>query len=84
MIGAVGAGMNHVAPLLRIVLESDVDRVLLAGRYTLLDRSGAALLDVCSMRGVAVIAGGVFNSGVLADPRPGATFDYAPASEEGS
>jgi D-threo-aldose 1-dehydrogenase len=82
VIGAVGAGMNHVAPLLRIVLESDVDRVLLAGRYTLLDRSGAPLLDVCSMRGVAVIAGGVFNSGVLADPRPGATFDYAPASEE--
>jgi D-threo-aldose 1-dehydrogenase len=73
--------MNHVEPLLRIVRESDVDRVLLAGRYTLLDRTGAGLLDVCFERGVAVIAGGVFNSGVLADPRPGATFDYAPASE---
>jgi D-threo-aldose 1-dehydrogenase len=82
VIGAVGAGMNHAGPLLRIVLESDVDRVLLAGRYTLLDRSGSALLDVCAARDVPVIAGGVFNSGVLADPRPGATFDYEPASEE--
>jgi D-threo-aldose 1-dehydrogenase len=82
VIGAVGAGMNHAGPLLRIVLESDVDRILLAGRYTLLDRSGEALLDTCLERGVSVIAGGVFNSGVLADPRPGATFDYAPASAE--
>jgi D-threo-aldose 1-dehydrogenase len=82
VIGAVGAGMNHAGPLLRIVLESDVDRILLAGRYTLLDRSGEALLDTCLERGVPVIAGGVFNSGVLADPRPGATFDYAPASAE--
>ena len=40
VIGAVGAGMNHAAPLRRIVRETDVDRVLLAGRYTLLDRSG--------------------------------------------
>jgi D-threo-aldose 1-dehydrogenase len=80
VIGAVGAGMNHTAPLARIVRESDVDCVLLAGRYTLLDHAGAlSLLDACAERGVSVIAGGVFNSGVLADPRPGATFDYAPA-----
>ena len=78
----MGAGMNHAAPLRRIVRETDVDRILLAGRYTLLDRSGLSLLDLCFERGVSVIAGGVFNSGVLADPRPGATFDYAPASTE--
>jgi D-threo-aldose 1-dehydrogenase len=81
VIGAVGAGMNAAAPLARIVRESDVDCVLVAGRFTLLDRSAAdELLPACADRGVAVIAAGVFNSGVLADPRPGATYDYAPAA----
>lgn len=79
-IGAVGAGMNDAAPLARIVAESDVDCVLVAGRWTLLDQSAAdALLPACERRGVAVLAAGVFNSGILADPRPGATYDYAPA-----
>jgi D-threo-aldose 1-dehydrogenase len=77
-IGAIGAGMNHVAPLRRIVREADVDCILPAGRYTLLDRSGAELLDECARRGIAVIAAGVFNSGLLAG---GDTFDYAPAGE---
>jgi D-threo-aldose 1-dehydrogenase len=79
-IGAVGAGMNDAAPLTRIVRESDVDCVLVAGRYTLLDQSAATeLLPLCAERGVAVIAGGVFNSGILAD---GSTYDYAPASSD--
>jgi D-threo-aldose 1-dehydrogenase len=79
-IGAVGAGMNDAAHLARIVREADVDCVLVAGRHTLLDqRADAELLPLCRARGVAVIAAGVFNSGVLIDPRPGATFDYAPA-----
>jgi D-threo-aldose 1-dehydrogenase len=80
-IRAVGAGMNHAAPLARIVRESDVDCVLLAGRWTLLDQSAAReLLPLCRERGVSVIAGGVFNSGVLVDPGPGATYDYLPAT----
>ena len=53
--------------------------VLVAGRYTLLDRSAAdALLPAALERGVSVIAGGVFNSGLLAAPAPGATYDYRP------
>jgi D-threo-aldose 1-dehydrogenase len=77
VIGAVGAGMNVTAPLLRIVEEADVDCILLAGRSTLLDHAGAVpLLDECARRDVAVIAAGVFNSGLLAG---GTTFDYAPA-----
>ncbi|HYH89330.1 MAG TPA: aldo/keto reductase [Solirubrobacteraceae bacterium] len=81
VIGAVGAGMNAVAPLLRIVREADVDCILLAGRHTLLDQTAAEeLLPLCLERGVSVIAAGVLNSGVLADPRDGATFDYEPAS----
>lgn len=83
VIGAVGAGMNQAAMLARFVREADIDCVLLAGRYTLLDQSGLdELLPLCEERGVAVIAAGVFNSGVLADPTPGATYDYAPASDE--
>ena len=60
----------------------DLDCVLLAGRYSLLERGGRrALLDGCAERGVGVILGGVFNSGVLADPhRSDVTYEYAPAA----
>jgi D-threo-aldose 1-dehydrogenase len=79
-IGAVGAGSNRPEPLVRIVREADVDWVLVAGRMTLLDQSAAAeLLPLCLERGVAVIAAGVFNSGLLAG---GSTFDYRPAPPE--
>jgi D-threo-aldose 1-dehydrogenase len=83
VIGAVGAGMNQAEPLVRFAREADFDCFLLAGRYTLLDQTALReLLPLCFERGIAVIAGGVFNSGLLADPRPGATYDYAPAPPE--
>jgi D-threo-aldose 1-dehydrogenase len=85
MVGAIGAGMYHAAKLTTLVRETDVDVVMLAGRYTLLEHSALDdLLPACAQRGVSVLAAGVFNSGVLADPRPaaGAHFDYAPASPE--
>ena len=79
-IKAVGAGMNQSEMLVRFAREADFDCFLLAGRYTLLDRSGAVeLLPLCAERGIAIIAGGVFNSGILANPRQGATFDYKAA-----
>jgi D-threo-aldose 1-dehydrogenase len=82
VVGAIGAGMNQAPMLARFVREAGLDCVLLAGRYTLLDQSGLdELLPLCEREGVAVIAAGVFNSGLLADPRPGATYDYAPAAE---
>jgi D-threo-aldose 1-dehydrogenase len=80
-IGAIGAGMNQTAMLTRFVTDTDVDVVLVAGRYTLLDRSaGQDLLPAARQRGVAVLAGGVFNSGLLADPEHSATYDYQPAA----
>jgi D-threo-aldose 1-dehydrogenase len=79
VVAAVGCGMNQVPMLARFVADIDVDCVLLAGRYSLLDRSGAELLAMCVERGVGVIVGGVFNSGVLADPDGDASYDYAPA-----
>ncbi|MGW4461992.1 aldo/keto reductase [Micromonospora sp. NPDC004704] len=82
-IGAVSVGMNQADMLADFVRTGHLDTVLLAGRYTLLDQSGLAeLLPLCADRGVSVIAGGVYNSGLLADPKPGATYDYLPAPAE--
>jgi D-threo-aldose 1-dehydrogenase len=82
-IGGVSVGMNQTKLLAEFVRTGMVDCVLAAGRYTLLDQSAAAdLLPLCSALGVSVIAAGVFNSGLLADPRPGATYDYGPASSD--
>ncbi|WP_127502831.1 aldo/keto reductase [Actinoplanes solisilvae] len=83
VVRAIGVGMNQTAGPARFVRETDLDVVLVAGRYTLLDRSaGDELLPLCLERGVEVLAGGVFNTGVLANPEPGATYDYAPAPAE--
>jgi D-threo-aldose 1-dehydrogenase len=80
VVGAVGVGMNQVELLEWFLPRTDLDCVLVAGRYTLLDtRAAAALLPECQRRGVGVLAAGVFNSGVLADPGPAATYDYRPA-----
>jgi len=82
-IRAVGAGMNQAEMLVRFAREADFDCFLLAGRYTLLDRTGAAeLLPLCVEKSIAIIAGGVFNSGILANPRPGTTFNYQQATPE--
>jgi D-threo-aldose 1-dehydrogenase len=82
VIGAVGCGMNQVPMLERFVAGIDLDCVLLAGRYSLLDRNGGGLLSTCAERNVGVILGGVFNSGILADPDGDASYDYAPAAAE--
>jgi D-threo-aldose 1-dehydrogenase len=79
-IGAVGAGMNQAEMLVRFARDADFDCFLLAGRYTLLDRTGAReLLPLCAERGISIVAGGVFNSGILANPMPGGTFNYQAA-----
>ena len=81
-IQAVGAGMNQAEMLARLAREANFDCFLLAGRYTLLDQVGLKeLLPFCVERGIAIIAGGVFNSGILADPRPGAHYNYRAAPE---
>ncbi|GGS57907.1 oxidoreductase [Planobispora rosea] len=80
VVTAIGAGMNQWEMLARFVRETDLDVVMLAGRHTLLDQSGAReLLPLCRERGVRVLAAGVFNSGLLATHEPSGTYDYAPA-----
>lgn len=78
VVGAVGVGMNQWQAPLRVVQETDVDVVMLAGRWTIADRSGGALLDACVERGVSVLAAAPYNSGLLAAdrPAPAARFDY--------
>jgi D-threo-aldose 1-dehydrogenase len=80
VIGAIGVGMNQAEMLARFARETDVDCFLVAGRYTLLDHAALSeLLPLCVEKRIAVIIGGVYNSGILTDPRPGATFNYRPA-----
>ncbi|AXB47576.1 aldo/keto reductase [Amycolatopsis albispora] len=80
VIGAVGVGMNQAAMPAEFVRRADLDVVLVAGRYTLLDqRALDELLPLCLDRGVPVVAAGVFNGGILATPAPGTMYDYAEA-----
>jgi D-threo-aldose 1-dehydrogenase len=83
VIGAIGLGMNLWKPLRRAVLETDVDVVMIAGRWTLLDRTAAPLLEACEARECFVLAAAPFNSGLLAKawPEESAHFDYGPVSE---
>ena len=83
VVGAIGIGSNLVQPVQRLLERADFRTFLLAGCYTLLDQSGAALIEHAHERGIAVVAGGVFNSGVLAAwPQRAPTFAYMPARED--
>ncbi|WP_422001268.1 aldo/keto reductase [Reyranella sp.] len=81
VIGAIGVGINESDTSLRFIQAGDFDCMLLAGRYTLLEQGGLAeFLPECVKRGVSVILGGPYNSGILTGGvQPGATHDYAPA-----
>ena len=77
-VRAIGVGMNQSAMLARFAEEADFDCFLVAGRYTLLNQTALTdLLPICERQGASVIVGGVYNSGILANPHPGANYDYA-------
>lgn len=82
-IGAIGIGVNETAIGIDILKRRALDAILLAGRWTLLDRAGEAeLVPLCRERGTSLVLGGIFNSGILATgAKPGAWFNYSPASE---
>ena len=83
-ISAYGLGVNEVDVCLDVIARHPIDCILLAGRYSLLDRSAErGLLEVCRKQQISLVIGGVFNSGILATgPVPGANFDYGPASDD--
>lgn len=89
VVGAVGIGVNEGAVILDAMREFDLDCALLAGRYTLLEQSALdSVFPECQRRGVGVLLGGVFNSGILAQGLEGSCdtsggtdfkFDYGAA-----
>ncbi len=83
-ISAYGLGVNEVEVCLEVLRRAPLDCILLAGRYSLLDRTAEAeLIPLCRVKQTSLVIGGVFNSGILATgPKPGAHFDYGPASKE--
>ncbi len=84
-VASYGAGMNQSEMLTEFVRGTDLDVVMCAGRYTLLEQGALdELLPAAAARGVSVVAAAVFNSGLLARDRPpaGVTYDYAPAPPE--
>ncbi|TIO08585.1 aldo/keto reductase [Mesorhizobium sp.] len=84
VISAYGLGVNEVQICLDVLRRAPLDCILLASRYSLLDRTAEAeLLPLCRQRQTSLIIGGVFNSGILATgPVPGAHFDYLPATAD--
>ncbi|PBB88327.1 aldo/keto reductase [Mesorhizobium sp. WSM3876] len=83
-ISAYGLGVNEVRICLDVLKRAPLDCILLASRYSLLDRSAEAeLLPLCRERQTSLVIGGVFNSGILATgPVEGAHFDYLPAPQD--
>ncbi|MBL0929313.1 MAG: aldo/keto reductase [Alphaproteobacteria bacterium] len=84
VIRAVGVGVNEADMCVRFARECDIDCVLLAGRYSLLEQPAAAeFLPLAVERRIGVMLGGVFNSGILATgPIPGAKYNYKPAPSD--
>lgn len=85
VIGAVGAGMNQSALPAEFIREADIDLIMLAGRFTLLEQGALdELLPLAEQRNVGIVIAGVYNSGLLASPRPDAhaKYDYGQAPAE--
>jgi len=81
VVGAVGVGMNHPEIPCEAIRRTDLDVVMIAGRYTVLEQPALAeLLPLALERGVGYVAASVFNSGLLSRPRPtaGLTYDHGP------
>lgn len=79
-VKAIGSGMNQSEMLTRFAEAVPVDCFLLAGRYTLLDQDALdALFPVCAAKNIGILLGGIYNSGILANPHTGAKFNYQDA-----
>lgn len=85
VVRAIGVGMNQTEMPAQFVRHTDLDLIMLAGRYTALEQGALDdLLPLCEQHGVGVVAAGVFNSGLLSRPRPpeDTTYNYAQAPAE--
>jgi len=83
VIKGIGVGMNICSYATKAVKEMDLDVILIAGRYSLLDQSAQEVLfKECLKKQTGVMVGGVYNSGVLANPTPESTYNYLPVTPE--
>lgn len=84
VIKAFGAGLNEWQPCQWLAERGDFDIFLLAGRYTLLEQGALdSFLPLCESRGIGIVQGGPYNSGILAaGAKPGAYYNYDPAPPE--
>ena len=83
VIKGIGVGMNICSYATKAVREMDLDVILIAGRYSLLDQSAQEVLfKECLKKQTGVMVGGVYNSGVLANPTPESTYNYVPVTPE--
>ncbi len=84
VIKAIGAGINEWQPAQTMLERCDLDLFVLAGRYTLLEQEALnSFLPLCEKRGVGIVLGGPYNSGILATgPIEGSYFNYDPAPPE--
>lgn len=84
LVKAIGAGVNETAACELLLAQGEFDLFLLAGRYTLLEQAALeTFLPLCQKRGVGVIVGGAYNSGILASgAKPGAWYNYSPAPQD--
>jgi D-threo-aldose 1-dehydrogenase len=80
VIKAVGIGVNEVEPCLRFARDTEMDCMLLAGRYTLLEQDALdELLPLCIEKRIGIVIGGPYNSGILAQGAiEGATYNSRP------
>ncbi|MBV9634712.1 MAG: aldo/keto reductase [Methylobacteriaceae bacterium] len=82
-ISAVGVGAQVNSVLVELGTTCDFDCFLIAGRYTMLDQSAIdEVMPLCLARNIAVIIGSPYNTGILHDPTPNATFDFVQAPSE--
>jgi len=83
VVKAIGGGINEWQACQTLAERGDFDLFLLAGRYTLLEQEALeTFLPLCESRGIGIVIGGPYNSGVLASgPKPGAYYNYDPAPE---
>ncbi len=82
-VSAIGLGVNEVEICADCIEQADLDLLMIAGRYTLLNRESEAFFERCHARGIGIVGAGVFNSGILATGarRGAAYYDYSPAPE---
>jgi D-threo-aldose 1-dehydrogenase len=83
MIKAIGGGVNEWEVCQNLAERGDFDLFLLAGRYTLLEQKALdSFLPLCEARGIGIITGGPYNSGILATgAKPGSFYNYDPAPQ---